>query len=144
MKKIFGFALGLYVAMFLATTAFSVTKKDPRLVTSSNPAGITYVVEVNLTSTASLCGSYQITLTNEDGVPVAASKVFNVGITNYIFHENGPVEGTRIAHMEKINSSFSGVCGQILHSPSSAVTTNFRNGSTYMFYLSPTMLPGND
>jgi hypothetical protein len=144
MKNILKIAASLLVVFFVTSTAYSLTKNNPKTSTSSNPSGITYVVEVNFTNPGSFCHSYQVVLTNENGVPVTAPIDYNIGITNYVFHENGPVNGTRIAHLERVSSSSSVACNQSVYSSPNAVATNFRNGSTYMFYLSPTITPGLD
>jgi len=142
MKKIIGISFSLFVVFFLTTSVFSVTKKDPRFATSGNPGGITYIVDVNMSNVVSPCYTYQITITNEEGTPVSAPRIYHPGIHNYIFHENGPVNGTRIARMEKLNGQPPVACSLMIYCSPSSQTNNFRNGSTYMFHLTPRLVHG--
>jgi len=144
MKTYLGIVVGFVMILFITTTAFSASKKNPKTSTSNNPAGVTYVVEVDPANAGGSCHTYCIILTNKDGVAVDAPKVFQEGITTYVFHENGHVSGTRIAHMKKINSSNPDGCNQVLYTLPVEVTNNFRSGSTYLFNLKPTLNAANN
>jgi len=90
---------------------------------------------------AGLCHSYRIILTDEDGLLVDEPKTYYEWIDTYVFHEIGPVSGKRIAHLEKIHNSSPNTCNQTLFTAPNAVTDLFRNGETYLFYLSPAIMP---
>jgi hypothetical protein len=114
-----------------------LTKNNARKTNNDNPKGITYVVEIDATNITSLCHSYRIFLTDESGLIIDEPKAFHEGIINYVFHEKGPISGTRIAHMEQISNSTPNICSQALYSAPDIQSNTYRNGATYLFHLSP-------
>lgn len=144
MKTFIRTAIALCVFLFLAFNANSISKKDPRITNGNNPAGITYVVEIDMLNTGGICHAYTILITDENGIMAAPPKSFQEGISTYVFHEKGPVSGRRIARMVKGSNSSPNVCTQVLSTNPDAVTSIFRNGSTYLFYLSPNSMPANN
>lgn len=143
MKKILGVTASLLILLFVTSSAFSLTGNKPKT-SLGNPAGITYLVEVNMMNVGSLCHTYQVVLADENGIPISSPITYQAGITNYVFHESNSVNGTRIAHFEKVSSSNPIACGQSIFSSPEVITNFFREGSTYHFQLNPTIVPGND
>ena len=129
--------------IFFAGTSFSYSKKDPRRTNSgNNPNGITYIVEVDASSAGSHCYTYVISIQDEDGNYVDGSIIYMEGISTYVFHEQGPVSGTRSAYMEKVEHNQS--CSNIYYTQPHHVTANFRSGRTYMFHLNPSDVHNNN
>jgi hypothetical protein len=144
MKTFIRTAIAFTIFLFFAFNANSISKKDPRITNGNNPAGITYVVEVDMANTGGICHAYSILITDENGALAASPKSFQEGISTYVFHEKGPVSGQRIARMVKGPNSSPNTCNQVLFAVPDAVTSIFRNGSTYLFYLSPILMPANN
>lgn len=144
MKTFFRTAIAFCIFLFFAFNANSISKKDPRITNGSNPAGITYVVEVDMVNTGGICHTYSILITDENGILADRPKSFQEGISTYVFHEKGPVSGQRIARMVRESNSSPNICSQALSTVQNAVTSNFRNGSTYLFYLSPNSTTANN
>lgn len=143
MKTFFRIALAFSIFIFFAFSAHSTTKKDPRFSNGNNPKGITYVVELDASNMAGLCHSYRVIITDENGLVVDEPKTFHEEINTYVFHEMGPVSGTRIAQLEKIQNSSPYACKQAIYTIPNAVTNIFRNGATYLFDLAPEIMPAN-
>lgn len=137
MKTLFRISTTLIIILYFSFSAHTATKNDPRKTNNDNPKGITYVVEIDATNITSLCHSYRIFVTDESGLIIDEPKAFHEGIINYVFHEMGPVSGRRIAHMESIPNSAPNICSQALYSAPDIQSNTFRNGATYLFYLSP-------
>ena len=144
MNKFLKITAGLTMVLFLVITAYAFNTNDPRNVITTNPAGITYIVDINFTGSYGICDSYYIMICDEDGVPVAPPKIYVEGVNSYVFHESGNVNDTRVAHMERVLTSGPSVCNQPLFASPVSLTTNFASGSTYVFNLYPTLVPGDD
>ena len=143
MNQVKRLIIGLFVLVFTISTAHSGEKKAIKTNNGSNPAGITYVIVIDDVNISGLCYSYLVKVTDDNGEVVADPIMFQAGINNYIFHESGPVSGSRIAKLEKISSSPK-ACNQILYTPPQVMTNNFRSGSTYIFNLSPKVIFQNN
>lgn len=139
MKKILKVTSALLIVLLFSTAAHSLNKKDPRNLALNNPAGITYIVEVEHTNTSGLCNLYYVMVTNENGEPIDQPLYYVEGVTTYVFHEAGPVLGTRTAHLTMLPSNAPNLCNQTLNASPSSMTTSFRNGSTYIFNLDPSL-----
>jgi|GEM_PF-2301599 len=144
MNKFFKIVAGLTMVLFLVSSAYSFTKKDPDNSVIVNPAGITYIVDINFTHQYGVCDSYYVMVCNEDGTPVAPPRLFQEGVTSYVFHESGNVNETRVAHMERVQMYGPTVCNEPLYAPPASITNNFMSGSTYVFNLYPLVIPGDD
>ena len=96
------------LVILFAGTTLTYSKKDPRKTNSgNNSAGITYIVEIDDSDAGYHCYTYIVSIQDEDGNYVDGSIVYMKGISTYVFHERGPVSGTRSAHMERIESNHS-------------------------------------
>lgn len=144
MNKLIKISAGLMMVLFLVSSAHSFTKKDPRTVTTTNPAGITYIVDINFIGSNGICDEYYVMLCDENGVPVAPPKMYVEGINSYVFHESGNVNGTRVAQMERNKKTGPTNCGLPVYISPVTMTTNFASGSTYVFNLYPLVIPGVD
>lgn len=144
MNKLIKIMSGLTLVLFLASTAYSITKKDPRNFVTTNPAGITYIVEINFSGNHGICNEYYIMVCDENGVPVAPPKLYTDGVNSYVFHESGSTNDTRVAHMQRMLKSDPTVCSHPIYASPMSMTTNFASGSTYVFNLYPLAIPGDD
>jgi len=143
MKTFLRIAISACILLYFSFSGHTETKKDPRKSNGTNPKGITYLVEIDAANIIGLCHSYRIIIRDENGVIIDEPKLFHEGIVKYVFHEMGPVSGKRIAHMEQIPNSAPNVCSQALYSTPHIHSNTFRNGATYLFQLSPVVLPVN-
>ena len=133
----------LTLVIFLASTSFSYSKKDPlRTSSGNNSAGITYIVDIDDSDAGYNCYTYIVSVKDEDGNYVDGSIIYTPGISTYVFHESGPVSGTRTAYLERIESNHS--CNSIYYTQPDQIKTNFRNGRSYMFVLHPSDVPNNN
>ena len=142
MKSILKKLAAILIILSFAATAQSFTKKDPNFANANNPEGITYMVEIDQTNLEYLCYTYIVVIRDEQGV-VVGSRIYQEGIATYAFHENGPVSGTRSAHLERIPSACSNPCHTILYTPGVAMQDKFRNGRIYVFELKPSLSQTN-
>lgn len=139
MKKTLKVFASLLIVLLFTSGVHSLDTKDPNNSLNS-AAGITYIVDIQPTNTGSLCHLYYVMVTNENGEPVDQPKAYIEGVNTYIFHEAGPVNATRTAHLTRVHgNSPPSSCNQILYTNPTSITNNFRNGSTYMFYLDPSL-----
>jgi len=143
MKSIVKKLAAILIILSFAATAQSFTKKDPNFANGNNPVGVTYVVEIDQTNLEYLCYTYIVVIRDEQGVAVGESRIYQEGISTYVFHENGPVSGTRSAHLERISSSCSTTCHTILYTPGVVLQNKFRNGRIYVFELKPSLTQTN-
>lgn len=141
MKKILQVSASLLIVLLFTSVVHSIDTIDPRNSSLNSAAGITYIVDVQHTNTSSLCNLYYVMVTNENGEPVDQPKVYVEGVTTYVFHEDGPINETRTAHLTKVygNSPPPSTCNQTLYATPMSISSSFRNGSTYMFYLNPSL-----
>lgn len=131
--------------VLFASTSYSYSKKDPRKTNNgNNPSGITYVVEVDAISAGSQCYTYIVSVQDEAGIYIDGSIIYMEGVNTYVFHEAGPVSGTRSAHLEKISYSCSNSCSNTWYTQPHHVQANFRSGQTYMFHLEPSNVHNNN
>lgn len=144
MKKSFMIAAVLIFSIISGESVFALQKKDPHKRTNNNPAGITYIVEITGISAGDLCHDYQVVMTDANGTPVCMPIMFQAGISNYVFHESGPVNETRIAQLLEVYTPGQTACEQTIYIEPHEDNKNFQSGSTYHFLLQPLVLPGND
>lgn len=145
MKKIVSIISTIALVFFLSSAAHSFTKKDPKTVITTNPVGITYIVEVHLNNSSGLCNTYYVQVTDEFGNLVAPPKYYQEGITNYVFHEEGNLyQATRVAHLVKLETSGPTLCNYPLYAVPATQFNQFLSGSTYVFNLYPVAIPGDD
>lgn len=128
--------------MFLVVTSFA--GKKSKVLKKSYHNGITYVVTVTPNYTGAICGSYRVVVMNGEGNACCAPLEYQEGINYYIFHESGPVTGSRVACLEKISSAGNYQCGQEMNSQPDEITGDFRDGFTYLFNVPVEMTPGLD
>jgi hypothetical protein len=132
------------VVLFAGAT-LSYSKKDPQKRTNgNNPAGITYVVKIDASDAGSHCYTYIVSVRDEDGNYIDGSIIYMEGINTYVFHESGPISGTRSAHLERIDYSCSNSCSNVYYTQPEYMQTNFRNGNTYIFHLEPSDVHNNN
>ena len=134
--------VSLAIVLLLTTTAFSIQDNIPKPQKTS--PGITYLVSVTAPSGFGSCSSYLVTISDMQGNYVVAPQLYFKGRANYVFEEQGPVSGGRIANLEKLQSLNSFVCGMEYYTPADAVFYKFINLSSYEFFLSPQIVPGDD
>jgi hypothetical protein len=144
MKKFTGIMTSLFFLFLLSASTVSLAKKKPGKATSNQYPGITYVVTITPPETSGLCHSYRIFMADEAGNQVSSSKIFQIGIDTYIFHEYGPIAGIRTAKLERVNRSAPYRCQQVLQTLPDMQSGEFRNGSTYMFHLHPSLQTGHN
>lgn len=142
MKKTFFVLLSFALLMAFTTSAHSPKKIKQRTNNPVPPTDITYVVSVYTPAGMQYCGTYYVTIRDEYGFPIGAQIQYQAGVTNYIFHENGPVMGIRTAVLTN-NLSPGSVCNQVLNTQPVSMQHFFRNGLTYMFDLYPVVQPAN-
>jgi hypothetical protein len=131
--------------IFFASTSFSYSKKDPRRTNNgNNSAGITFVVNIDAIGAGSHCYTYIVSVRDENGNYVDGSIVYTPFVQTYVFHESGPVSGTRSAHLERIDYSCSNSCNNVYYTQPDHAQANFRNGRTYVFKLEPSSVPSNN
>ena len=131
--------------LLLAVSVQSNSKKDPRRTNGNNPVGITYVVNIDASNAGNICFTYIVSIKDENGNNVGNSWVYMEGISSYVFHEAGPVSGTRTAHLDRIDFQCSQNCGNVFYTqPAMLNNNNFRSGRTYIFNLEPTSVPSNN
>ena len=143
MKKFVRVLASLSMIILITSSVNSFAKKQPKKTTANNTSGITYVVTISHLNSG-LCGSYQVVIKDEAGNIIGSPKAYQEGIDNYIFHENGPVLGTRIAQLERIVGSGQYLCNKLVRINPDQITGKFRNGATYLFSLTPVVRPGHD
>jgi len=140
MKKLAITMMSLVMIMLVVPTVHSVnTNEKP----PANDPGITYVVNIELSSAIGLCNSYYVTISDRDGNLVASPLPYQEGTNTYIFHENGPVTGTRTANlveMDKVHHA----CTHNLYTQPDIKNNRFRNNVTYLFTLHPTRITGDE
>ena|SRR5210317_1318548 len=144
MKEFITKLTAVALIVLLSVSVQSNSKKDPRRTNGNNPAGITYVVNIDPSDAGSVCYAYIVLLKDENGNNVGNSWVYTEGINTYVFHEAGPVSGTRTAHLERIDYNCSSNCGNIFYTQPAMIQNNFRSGRTYIFNLHPTSVPSNN
>jgi len=142
MKKISYLVVLVGLVMFITSTAFSLTKNKSSRNTTDEM--ITYVVEVNNQSTNSFCQSYYVIITDDRGNAISFPRMYHAGIDTYVFHEYGPVSGSRVARFVEIDHLNSFTCGEKVYAIPDAIVTNFRKGASYLFNLYPVKVPGED
>jgi hypothetical protein len=143
MKTLITKLIVLALIIFFAGPSLSYSKKDPpKTNNGNNSAGVTYVVEVDAEAAGNHCYTYIVSIKDEYGNNVDGSIIYMEGVTTYVFHEIGSITGTRSAHMERINTNHN--CSNIYYTNPDHKKTNFRNGRTYMFSLTPTNVPSNN
>ena len=141
MKNLTLSMMSLAMILIVATTVYSVTTNKP----PTNSPGITYVVSVDASNVNGLCHPYYVTISDNNGNIVATPKLYHEGITNYVFHEAGPVYGPRVANLEKMGNSDHHVCNQTIYTIPDVINHRFfSNNTTYQFELYPTMVPGDN
>ena len=140
MKKTFKATQVILIIAFLIATSSSSAKRYPGKTGGNNDAGITYVVIVTHPGNVELCYTYVVSVKDENGNPVGPSIIYQEGIDNYFFHESGPVSGTRIAYLERINGSGEFWCQHVLYADPDVKTGYFENGSLYIFNLIPSLI----
>jgi len=133
----------LTLIIFLISTSLSYSKKDPRRTNSTTPGEITYVVNIDPSDAGNLCYTYIVYLRDENGNNID-SRIYMEGIDTYEFHERGPVNGTRSAHLERIDYSCSNTCHNIFYTPADHIQSDFRNGRIYIFKLYPSAVQTNN
>ena len=144
MKKIVSIISTIALVFLLSSAAHSFTKKDPKTVITTNPVGITYIVDVHLNN-SSLCNTYYVQVTDEFGNLVAPPKYYQEGITSYVFHEEGSLyQATRVAHLVELETSDPSVCNNPVYAVPASQFNQFLSGSTYLFNLYPVVIPGDD
>ncbi len=142
MKNLTLSMISLAMILIVATTVYSVTTDKPA---PTNSPGITYVVSVDASNADGLCHSYYVTISDNNGNIVGTPKLYHDGITNYVFHEAGPVYSPRVANLEKMENSDHHVCNQTIYTIPDVLNHRFfSNNTTYQFELYPTMVPGDD
>jgi hypothetical protein len=144
MKKTLNVFTTVMILALITVGTQSFTTKRPEVANEIHHTGITYVVTVDHPNGTGMCHSYLVVISDEEGNPIDAPIPYHEGIDNYIFHENGPVTGTRTAHLQRIHSSGQHHCSQVMITPPDQITGCFRNGSTYLFSLHPQVVPGDD
>jgi len=146
MKKFLKTITILSIIFFTAASVSSYAKKNPGKTKTSgnNPAGINYVVTITTPECGGMCHTYSVVIKDENGNIIGSPLVFQEGVDNYVFHESGPVSGTRIAYLEKIYVSGKYICSRVLVTQPEQITGYFRSGSTHLFHLYPAMVVGND
>lgn len=130
--------------VLLSVSVQSNSKKDPRRTNGNNPAGITYVVNVDATGAGNVCFAYIVSIKDENGNYVDGSIVYTAGVETYVFHESGPASGTRSAHLERIDYSCSNSCSNVFYTQPAMLNNNFRSGRAYIFNLQPSSVPANN
>ena len=139
--KIFS-VLSLALIFATANTVYSkdrMTDKPNQLQKTT----IRYEVTIHLSSFLSLCNTYLVKVTDEQGRPVAHPQVFNPGISKYVFNEylSSPAK-IRVASLvlpENIDPYF---CPTNLNTKSEPMMGPFFPGRTYSFDLYPIIEKG--
>lgn len=138
MKKLTLSIVSLVAFLFIATTAFSVTTDDPKPL---NSTGITYVVVVHPPNNLLICHSFYVAITDKNGFYVVPPQQYIQGINTYVFHENGPFAGVRIANLRESYHSHQHVCVQNVYTYPDAKFQKFMGSTTYEFHLYPRIVP---
>ncbi len=136
MKKLILSTVSLTIFLFVGMTAYSLTTNLPTQTTQ----GITYVVMVDAPENMEICHSYIVSIRDMNGNYVVPPIVYDEGITNYIFHESGPVTGVRVAHLEKIHMGNNHICPQNVYTAPDTKFQIFNNSTTYTFNLYPIII----
>lgn len=144
MKEFMTKLTAVVLILLLSASVQSNSKKDPLRTNGNNPAGITYVVNVDASNAGSVCYTYIVLIKDENGNNIGNSWVYVEGISTYVFHETGPVSGTRTAHLERIDYSCSSTCGNVFYTQPASLQNSFRSGRTYIFNLHPSSVPTNN
>ena len=144
MKKLVLSTVSLAIFLFVGMTAYSLTTNIPTPPQEKTSQGITYVVMVDAPDNMELCHSYFVSIRDMNGNYVVPPIAYDEGITNYIFHENGPITGGRVAHLEKIHTASNLICPQNVYTAPDSKFQRFSNTTTYMFNLYPIVIPGDD
>jgi hypothetical protein len=142
MKKLALTMVSVAIVLFISSSSFAFQKKDPRI--AASPALITYVVNVSAPSTLNVCPSYMVTLSDKYGNWIAAPLMYHEGTADYVFQEIGPASGVRIANLEEMHSPGQNVCSQGIYTVPATITQKFQSSTNYLFYLYPTIIPGDD
>jgi hypothetical protein len=136
MKKTFMILISFVLVLGLSSFSHSHKKVKERTNQPGPSADITYVVSVYAPAGMQSCGTYYVTVRDEFGFPIGAQIQYQAGITDYVFREQGPVQGTRTAVLTE-NLSAVSACNQVLYTQPASMKSNFRNGSSYLFELYP-------
>ena len=127
-----------------ASTKSNLNRSDASLkIAPVNAARtITYLVNIHILSSLSLCNAYLVEMTDGNGNLVAEPKTYIQGINVYEFHEAGPVQGMRVAKMVPVVNEGLPICSVILTTRPDVLIPErgFRNGMTYIFDLYPNNL----
>ena len=140
MKKLALSMMSLAMILFVATTVHSVTTNDPP---PNNTTGITYVVSVDVSNANGLCHSYHVTISDRNGNLVASPKPYHDGIAYYVFHENGPITGPRVANLVEMETD-NHPCTNEVYTRPDIIHTRFRNNETYFFTLYPSSVASEE
>ncbi len=141
MKKLKLTMASLAFVLFLSSTAFAFQTNEPR--PQNNSQSITYVVSVLPSTSFSPCNKYFVNVTDNQGNLVDAPQEYIEGKSNYIFHELGPIMGTRIANMEIMGGPIN-ICNLKTYIKSDEIFGRFNTTHTYEFFLEPRTIPGDD
>ena len=137
MKKLVLSTVILTIFLFVGMTAYSLTTNLP----TQTSQGITYVVMVDAPDNLELCHSYFVSVRDMYGNYVVPPIAYDEGITNYIFHESGPVTGVRVAYLEKTHMGNNLICPQNVYIAPDTKFQIFNNSTTYVFNLYPIIVP---
>lgn len=143
MKRLVRITSLMTLLLFLVANMHSFAKKKPEATNGNSNQGITYVVTVSTPPTGETCNAYFIVIRDESGEQLSAGLHYQPGITNYIFHESGPVSGTRTAYLERTGAS-QYLCNEILVAEPDAISGEFKNGYAYLFSLNLFLQYGNN
>lgn len=141
MKKLALSMMSLAMILFITSTVHSASTNDPF---PSNSPGITFIVSVKVSNVNSLCHPYYVVITDKGGNLCTAPQPYQVGIENYVFHEAGPVTGTRVANLIEIEGLDHHVCLQKVYTYPDILKDRFRNHSTYKFTLIPRFIASDE
>ena len=147
MKTIKYFSILSLLLIFTGITAvYSVSRQ-----TSSNSGRvirptINYEVRIHLTDKgSSLCNTYLVQVTDENGVPVAHAQQYVPGTDLYVFNEVFTQSAkARIASLVLLSNVSNESCPDNLSTKSSVMTGPFVPGQTYIFDLFPGIIVGGN
>jgi Phr family secreted Rap phosphatase inhibitor len=142
MKKLTLSILSLALVLILSTSAFSTQDNIPKQ--QKRTPSVTYLISVTAPAGFGSCSSYLVTISDIFGNYVAAPQLYYDGRANYVFEEEGPVTGGRVANLEKLHPLNNKVCSIQYYTPSDAIFYKFLNLTSYEFFLNPQLVPGDD
>ncbi len=120
--------LSIFVASLFSGQSSNGGKPDLR-----NIAVIHYQVNIQNNLLGQVLCPMAVFLTDGMGNAVGSPQPYRSYIATYHFYEIGPVQGSRIAHLEIIPKNSNVVC--VLPPDAASMNGTFNNGSTYQFFM---------